>query len=88
MSVLEVCACAADLYRMAQAGISKTGLLVKAPDTGVPMQSSYLAIANEQAQIMTKAATDMRFTPVSRSRVILPMEAVDDEMYPWAEIAG
>ena len=52
MSVLEVWSCAADLYRKAQAGITKTGLLVKAPNTGVPMQSPYLAIANKQAQIM------------------------------------
>jgi phage terminase small subunit len=36
MSVLEIWACAADLYRKAQAGIAKTGLLVKAPNTGVP----------------------------------------------------
>ena len=32
MSVLEVWSCAADLYRKAQAGITKTGLLVKAPE--------------------------------------------------------
>ncbi len=88
MSVLEIWACAADLYRKAQAGISKTGLLIKAPNTGVPMQSPYLAIANKQAQIMTKAAVEMGFTPASRSRVILPMEAVDDEIDPWADIAG
>ena len=53
MSVLEVWSCAADLYRKAQIGITKTGLLIKAPNTGVPMQSPYLAIANKQAQIMT-----------------------------------
>ncbi|WP_301101473.1 P27 family phage terminase small subunit [Propionivibrio sp.] len=46
------------------------------------MQSPYLAIANKQAQIMTKAATEMGFTLVSRSRIALPMEAAD------AEIAG
>ena len=88
MSVLEVWACAADLYRKAQSGINKTGLLVKAPNTGVPMQSPYLAIANKQAQIMTKAATEMGFTPASRSRVSLPMEAADEGMDPWADIAG
>jgi P27 family predicted phage terminase small subunit len=88
MSVLEVWACAADLYRKAQTEISKTGLLVKAPNTGVPMQSPDRAIANKQAQIMTKAATELGFTQASRSRVSLPMEAVDDEMDPWAEIAG
>ena len=88
MSVLEVWACAADLYRKAQTGIAKTGLLVKAPNTGVPMQSPYLAIANKQAQIMTKAAIEMGFTPASRSRVSLPMEAADQDMDPWADIAG
>ena len=88
MSVLEIWACAADLYRKAQTGIAKTGLLVKAPNTGVPMQSPYLAIANKQAQIMTKAATEMGFTPASRSRVTLPMEATDDDLDPWADIAG
>ena len=88
MSVLEIWACAADLYRKAQAGIAKTGLLVKAPNTGVPMQSPYLAIANKQAQIMTKAATEMGFTPASRSRVTLPIESAEDDFDPWADIAG
>lgn len=87
MSILEVWASAADLYRKAQAGLAKTGLLVKAPNTGVPMQSPYLAIANKQAQIMAKAATEMGFTPASRSRVTLPMETADD-LDPWADIAG
>jgi len=54
----------------------------------VPMQSPYLAIANKQAQIMTKAATEMGFTPASRSRVSLPMETADDAFDPWADIAG
>lgn len=86
--MLEVWACAADLYRQAQAGLIKTGLLVKAPNTGVPMQSPYLAIANKQAQIMTKAAVEMGFTPASRSRVTMPLEANDAEKDPWADIAG
>ena len=33
MSVLEIWACAADLYRKAQIGIGKTGLLIKAPNS-------------------------------------------------------
>ncbi len=86
-SILEVWACAADLYNKAQTGLVKTGLLVKAPNTGVPMQSPYLAIANKQAQIMMKAAAEMGFTPASRSRVTLPLEAADD-LDPWADIAG
>ena len=88
MSVLEIWACAADLYRQAQTGITQTGLLVPAPNTGVPMQSPYLAIANKQAQIMTKAATEMGFTPASRSRVSMTVETPTDEHDPWADIAG
>jgi P27 family predicted phage terminase small subunit len=87
MSVLEVWAGAADLYRRAQAGLNKTGLLIKAPNTGVPMQSPYLAIANKQAQVMTKAAVEMGFTPASRSRINLPVEEMG-ELDPWADIAG
>ena len=88
MSVLEVWACAADLYRQAQIGISKTGLLVKAPSSGVPMQSPYLSIANKQAQIMTKAAIEMGFTPASRSRISTPMERPPEELDLWADIVG
>ena len=87
MSVLEVWSCTADMYRAAQIGIIKTGLLIKAPITGVPMQSPYLAIANKQAQIMAKAAVEMGFTPASRSRITLPTEVASD-MDPWADIAG
>jgi phage terminase small subunit len=36
---------------------------------------------------MTKAAVEMGFTPASRSRITLPLEAADD-LDPWAEIAG
>ena len=87
MSILETWANAADLYRKAQAGLNKTGLLMKAHNTGVPMQSPYLAIANKQAQIMTKAATEMGFTPASRSRVSVAQH-VSDEHNPWDDIAG
>ncbi len=68
-AILEVWCCAAALFREAQSGLQRTGLLVKAPNTGLPMQSPYLAILNKQAQIMTRAATEMGFTPSSRSKV-------------------
>lgn len=87
MSVLEVWSCAADLYRKAQIGLNKTGLLMKSPNAGVPIQSPFLAIANKQAQIMTKAAVEMGFTPASRSRISIPGESPKDND-PWADIAG
>ena len=87
MSVLEVWACAADLYRKAQTGLNKTGMLIKMPNTGVPMPSPYLAIANKQAQIMMRAAAEMGFTPASRSRVTMPEDEGAD-YDPWQDIAG
>lgn len=87
MSVLEVWACAADLYRKAQMALTKSGLLVRVPNSTVPVQSPYLAIANKQAQIMTKAATEMGFTPASRSRITMPTDASRDSD-PWSDIAG
>lgn len=76
-----------DLYQEANEKLSRTGMLIKAPNTGVPMQSPYLAIVNKQAQIMMKAAAEMGFTPASRSRVVVKREAgkADD---PWSAIAG
>jgi 2-succinyl-5-enolpyruvyl-6-hydroxy-3-cyclohexene-1-carboxylate synthase len=44
------------------------------------MQSPYLAIANKQAQIMTKAAIEMGFTPASRSRISIPNERPGEEL--------
>ena len=37
---------------------------------------------------MTKAATEMGFTPASRSRVTVPIEPADGDLDPWADIAG
>jgi P27 family predicted phage terminase small subunit len=86
-SVFTVWVVAYDLYQEASDKVSRTGMLIKAPNTGVPMQSPYLAIVNKQAQIMMKAAAEMGFTPASRSRVSVKQtgsKAGD----PWSAIAG
>jgi P27 family predicted phage terminase small subunit len=51
--------------------IQKYGTMVKSP-TGYPMQSPYLAIANRQAEIMMRVASEFGFTPASRSRISAP----------------
>lgn len=86
-SVFAVWVVAFDLYQEASEKLARTGMLIKAPNTGVPMQSPYLAIVNRQAQIMLKAAAEMGFTPASRSRVVVKRDAsaADD---PWTAIAG
>ena len=87
MGVLEIWACAADIYRQAQVMIQAEGLLTLAPKTGVPMVNPYLSIANKQALLMTKAAIEMGFTPASRSKVsaATPTENVVDA---WSEIVA
>jgi phage terminase small subunit len=45
--------------------------MVKSP-TGYPMQSPYLAIANRQAELMMRIASEFGFTPASRSRISVP----------------
>jgi transposase len=42
------------------------------------VQSPYLAIINKQAQLMSRAAAEMGFTPVSRSRVALAAETKEE----------
>src|SRR5262249_35102369 len=51
--------------------IQKYGTMVKSP-TGFPIQSPYLAIANRQAEIMMRIASEFGFTPASRSRLSTP----------------
>lgn len=86
-SVFTVWVVAFDLYQEASDKLARTGMLIKAPKTGVPMQSPYLAIVNRQAQIMMRAVAEMGFTPASRSRVVVKRvraKAGD----PWSAIAG
>ena len=65
---------AEDLHRHATEQIARYGMLTKAPNTGVPMQSPYLPIVNKQAQIMLKAGAELGFTPTSRSRIHAPQQ--------------
>jgi len=61
------------LWAEAIAAIRKYGTMVKSP-SGYPMQSPYLAIANKQAEIMMRIASEFGLTPASRSRIAVPEE--------------
>jgi hypothetical protein len=52
--------------------IQKFWTMVKSP-TGYPMQSPYLSIANRQAELMMRIASEFGFTPASRSRISVPL---------------
>jgi P27 family predicted phage terminase small subunit len=59
------------LWAEATEAIQKYGAMVKSP-TGFPMQSPYVAMANRQAEIMMRIASEFGFTPASRSRISTP----------------
>ena len=83
-SVLTTWVVAEDLHRKATQQLERSGLLVKSPNAGVPIQSPFLPIVNKQASLMIKAAEQLGFTPASRSRIQL-IEAFTDEDDEWAE---
>jgi P27 family predicted phage terminase small subunit len=56
------------LWAEATEAIQKYGAMVKSP-TGYPIQSPYVSIANRQAEIMMRIASEFGFTPASRSRI-------------------
>ena len=84
-STLAVWVVAEDLHRRAAEMIEKIGILTKAPNTGLPIQSPYLPVVNKQAQIMLKAAEQLGFTPAARSRIQIA-EPVSTRYNKWAEL--
>lgn len=59
------------LWAEAMEAIQKYGTMIKSP-SGYPTQSPYVAIANRQAEIMMRIASEFGFTPASRSRISTP----------------
>ena len=68
-SVLTIWVIAEDCHRQAVQKVNEHGMLIKAPNTGQPIQSPYMAIQNKQANIMLKAIGALGFSPVSRSSI-------------------
>jgi P27 family predicted phage terminase small subunit len=73
------------MWAEATEAIQKFGTMVKSP-SGYPQQSPYVAVANRQAEIMMRIASEFGFTPASRSRITTPpkdertlFDIVDDE---------
>src|SRR6266480_3566603 len=83
--------CAFALWAEATAQIQKYGAMIKSP-TGFPIQSPYLAIANRQAEIMMRIASEFGFTPASRSRIATPSSHepsfFDKLEYPDADLGA
>lgn len=71
------------LWAEAMENIQKFGTMVKSP-TGYPIQSPYLSIANRQAELMMRIASEFGFTPASRSRISAP----PPDQLPLLELAA
>ena len=56
------------LWAEATEAIQKYGVTIKLP-SGYPVQSPYVSLANRQAEIMMRIASEFGFTPASRSRI-------------------
>jgi P27 family predicted phage terminase small subunit len=56
------------MWAEATEAIQKFGTMVKSP-SGYPQQSPYVAVANRQAELMIRIASEFGFTPASRSRI-------------------
>ena len=69
--MLAIWVIAADMHHEAMLQVQKYGMVVKSPTQGVPVQSPYLPIINRQAEIMLRAASELGFSPTSRSRITL-----------------
>ena len=65
------------LWAEATEAIQKYGTMVKSP-SGYPIQSPYVSIANRQAEIMMRYASEFGFTPASRSRISMPADDAPD----------
>jgi P27 family predicted phage terminase small subunit len=65
------------MWAEATEAIQKFGTMVKSP-TGYPVQSPYVSIANRQAEIMMRIASEFGFTPASRSRISVPAGSEND----------
>ena len=59
------------MWAEATEAIQKFGTMVESP-SGHPIQSPYVAIANRQAEIMMRIASEFGFTPASRGRISTP----------------
>jgi P27 family predicted phage terminase small subunit len=70
---------AESLHRKALIAVNQFGMVTKSKNQGVPMQNPYLPIVNKQAQIMLSAASELGFSPSSRSRVMVKKPGDGDD---------
>jgi P27 family predicted phage terminase small subunit len=74
----------------AEGEVERLGEVVKAPQTGYPMQNPYLGIANTALKLMHNYLVEFGMTPSSRSRVKAktPKGQADDRRRKFGLVVG
>lgn len=85
ISMLENWVCAVVVFRQAQQKVQEQGLTIISPN-GMEIQNPHLGIMNRQSQIMMKAASEMGFSPASRSKIVIVEEKIKDD--PWSKLVN
>jgi P27 family predicted phage terminase small subunit len=85
LSNFEVWVVSYSTYRECQRLLAKTSQVMKTTH-GNWITNPILTNMNKQAQLMLKAASEMGFTPASRSRVVAEDDVEVDN--PWARLAN
>ncbi|GAB3368347.1 phage terminase small subunit P27 family [Lysobacter rhizosphaerae] len=70
-ALLTIWVVAEDLHREASEAINANGAIITTRN-GERAQNPYMAVMNRQVPVMLKAASELGFTPASRSRIQLP----------------
>jgi P27 family predicted phage terminase small subunit len=83
-STLQIWVTALVTYEEAMEKVFELGQVTQAP-SGYLMSNPYLTNANKQAQILLRAASDLGFTPASRSRI--SVDESSGEENPFAMFA-
>ncbi len=62
---------ASDLHQQAVHQVQQKGMIILTPTQGIEQQSPYLQIINKQAELMLRSASELGFSPTSRTRITL-----------------
>lgn len=76
---------AEDMWRQSVLAVRETGLVITTPN-GVMMPSPHSTELKKYSLIMLRLATELGFTPSSRSKIVMDEEQKSDD--PWEKLAN
>ena len=85
LSILETWVTAMWIFRQAQLDVQKEGLMTQTINN-VDVPNPKVSMMTRQSQIIMKAASEMGFTPSSRTRIVIGEEKIKDD--PWSKLVN